>query len=103
MQRFPLIFFVLFVLNSCASFEVHTNYDFNKGTKKYSTFNFTARSSELVINEDNKNLLINLISAELEDRGYIVSDNPDFWVDIDAEIKRKIHPVTNQGKGRKYF
>ena len=88
------VILLISVMVGCNTIEIQTRYSFNGGSEKYQSFNLTSESNELDMNEHNRNLLRNLVTKELEDRGYVLSDEPDFWVDLNAETFLRINPLT---------
>lgn len=95
MQLFKLsVILLIAVMASCNTIEIQTRYNFNGGSGKYQSFNLTKESSEMDMNDHNRNLLKNLVTKELEQRGYVLSDDPDFWVDLNAETFLRINPLT---------
>ena len=93
-MRALLKFIPISVLISCNSITFHSGYyDHKGGMGKYKTFNFTPESTQNVLNLESRELMIKLFTDELEDRGYMLDENPDFLVNLDLVLKREITPV----------
>jgi hypothetical protein len=71
----------LIVLTSCSS--IYVNYDYDKATnfKRYKTYNYFSDVNTGMSELDSKRFFKALDSALLS-RGYIVSETPDFLIDI---------------------
>ncbi|TXE15896.1 DUF4136 domain-containing protein [Psychroserpens burtonensis] len=78
-KLFILLF--LIVLTSCSS--IYVNYDYDKTTnfKSYKTYNYFSDVNTGMSELDSKRLFKALDSALLS-RGYMVSETPDFLIDI---------------------
>ena len=72
---------ILFCFSTCAP--IYVNYDFEKGTDftKYKTYNYYSDMEPGLSQLDTKRLL-DAIDIELKKQGFILADNPDFFIDI---------------------
>lgn len=80
MKYFSILLVLLFI-SSCAP--VRVNYDYEKTTdfKAYKTYNYYANLDTGLSELDAKRLL-NALDDALQNNGYIVSETPDFFIDI---------------------
>jgi hypothetical protein len=80
MKYFSILFLLLFV-SSCAP--VRVNYDYEKTTdfKAYKTYNYYANLNTGLSELDTKRLL-NALDDAMESNGYLLSETPDFFIDI---------------------
>ncbi|WP_323789360.1 DUF4136 domain-containing protein [Psychroserpens sp.] len=80
MKYFSILFLILFI-TSCAP--VRVNYDYEKTTdfKAYKTYNYYADLDTGMSDLDTKRLL-NALDNALEANGYLLSEAPDFFIDI---------------------
>jgi hypothetical protein len=80
MKYISILLVVLFV-SSCAP--VRVNYDYEKTTdfKTYKTYNYYADLNTGLSDLDTKRLL-NALDGALQSNGYLLSETPDFFIDI---------------------
>lgn len=66
---------------SCAP--IYVNYDYEKGTDftQYKTYNYYAQMQTGLSELDTKRLM-NALDANLQSRGFTISETPDFFIDI---------------------
>ena len=97
MRLFGLLFIFL-VINSCAPIRV--DYDYERGTdfSTYKTYNYYENIATGMSELDDKRLL-DAINAELQSRGLVISDTPDFYIDIQSETYRDVNGGNNVGIG----
>lgn len=77
------------ILFSCSSTKILSDYDDSVNFKNYKTYNFSNETDNLPIDDIIKNRLINSISSNLNNKGFVKSENPDFLVDLDVKTKNK--------------
>lgn len=77
------------ILFSCSSTKIMSDYDESVNFKNYKTYNFSSETDKLPIDDIIKSRLINSISSNLDNKGFVQSDNPDFLVDLDVKTKNK--------------
>ena len=72
---------LLFLVASCAP--VYVNYDYEKGTDftKYKSYNYYAEMKTGLCELDTKRLL-DALDVQLKEKGFVLSDNPSFFIDI---------------------
>ena len=80
MRFFKTIMIALLII-SCAP--IHVNYDYDKAVNfdNYKTYQYYA-DMETGLNELDTKRLLDAIDAKMESRGYNISENPDFFIDI---------------------
>ncbi|WP_431136311.1 DUF4136 domain-containing protein [Psychroserpens mesophilus] len=91
-------FLVMFVIIfSCAP--VRVNYDYEKTTdfKAYKTYNYYANLNTGMSELDTKRLL-DALDEVLEAKGYLLSETPDFFIDIQSSEYQET-PRNNVGVG----
>lgn len=72
---------ILLLVASCAP--VYVNYDYETGTdfSKYKSYNYYADMKTGLSGLDT-NRLLNALDAQLKEKGFVLSENPDFFIDI---------------------
>ncbi len=95
--------FLLAVITSCAP--VHVNYDYDTATNfsNYKAYNYYKEMTTGLNDLDTKRL-IDAINAELQSKGLLLSDNPDFLINLKSgefhEAQRSNVGVGLGGGGR---
>ncbi|TPD65750.1 DUF4136 domain-containing protein [Flavobacterium microcysteis] len=85
----PLLF--LFVLASCSSVRVATDYDKNVDFANYKSFAFFKPGVDKVeISDLDKRRILNAIDAELTSKGITKSENPDLLVNIFTKSRQQV-------------
>lgn len=85
----PLLF--LFVLASCSSVRVATDFDKNADFTKYKSFAFFKSGIDKVeISDLDKRRILNAIDAELTAKGFTKSESPDFLINIFTKSREKV-------------
>ena len=93
LKAIPLLF--LFVLGSCASVTVSSDYDQEKDFNRYKTFAFYKKGIDKVeISDLDKRRIMKAIQYELINKGMQLSENPDLLVNIFAKSRNKIDVYT---------
>ncbi|MDG1728750.1 MAG: DUF4136 domain-containing protein [Algibacter sp.] len=92
----------LFII-SCAPIRVNYDYDKTTNFKTYKTYQYYA-DMETGLNELDTKRLLNAIDAKMEAKGFGISENPDFFIDIKSEeyqaAQRQAVGVGVGGSGR---
>ena len=102
MKRFILFSLILSVI-SCAP--IYVNYDYEKGTdfRKYKTYNYYSDMKTGLSELDTKRLL-DALDLKMQEKGFVLSDTPDFFIDIKSsefqEAQRQTVGVGLGGGGR---
>ena len=73
---------LVFLLASCVGVRVTTDYDHSVDFAKYKTYNFSQEINKIKISDINRRRLKNDIGAQLEARGYQMSETPDILVNV---------------------
>lgn len=85
----PVLF--LFILGSCSSIRVNSDYDKSVDFSQYKTYAFHKRGIERVeISELDKKRILNAIDVELGKKGMTKSENPDLLVNIFTKERERI-------------
>ncbi|PKH66220.1 DUF4136 domain-containing protein [Flavobacterium sp. ALD4] len=85
----PVLF--LFLLGSCSSIKVNSDYDQSVDFSQYKTYAFHKRGVDRVeISGLDKKRILNAIDTELSKKGMIKSDNPDLLVNIFTKERERI-------------
>ncbi|HJS00286.1 MAG TPA: DUF4136 domain-containing protein [Flavobacterium sp.] len=85
----PLLF--LFVLSSCSSIRVNSDYDSRVDFSKYKTYAFHKQGIDKVaLSELDKKRILRAIDAELSNKGMSKSENPDLLVNIFTKEREQI-------------
>ncbi|MEN3322840.1 DUF4136 domain-containing protein [Mariniflexile soesokkakense] len=102
-MKFLKTIILLLLIISCAPIRV--NYDFEKGTNfsKYKTYNYYSDMQTGLSELDTKRLL-DALDTEMTAKGFVLSDTPDFFIDIKSseyqEVQRNTVGVGLGGGGR---
>jgi hypothetical protein len=81
----------LFILGSCSSIKVNSDYDKSVDFSKYKTYAFHKRGIDRVeISGLDKKRILNAIDAELSKKGMTKSENPDLLVNIFTKERERI-------------
>jgi hypothetical protein len=82
---------LLFVLSSCSSIRVNSDYDKNVDFSQFKTYAFHKRGVDRVeISGLDKKRILNAIDAELSKKGMTKSENPDLLVNIFTKERERI-------------
>lgn len=85
----PVLF--LFILGSCSSIRVNSDYDKSVDFSQYKTYAFHKRGIERVeISGLDKKRILNAIDVELRKKGMTKSENPDLLVNIFTKERERI-------------
>ncbi|WP_298555440.1 DUF4136 domain-containing protein [uncultured Algibacter sp.] len=102
-MQFLKITILALLIVSCAP--IHVNYDYDKTTNfnTYKTYQYYANMETGLSELDTKRLL-NAIDAKMETKGFAISENPDFFIDIKSaeyqDAQRQTIGVGVGGSGR---
>lgn len=83
MKFFKITILALLII-SCAP--IHVNYDYDKEVdfSAYKTYQYYG-SMETGLNELDTKRLLNAIDAKMQTKGFTISENPDFFIDIKTQ------------------
>jgi hypothetical protein len=85
----PLL--LLFVLSSCSSVSVYSDFDKKVDFSPYKTYAFhKAGIDKVQISQLDKNRIINAIDAELTKKGMTKSDNPDLLINFFTKERERV-------------
>lgn len=94
LKLLPLL--VLFVLGSCSSVRVTTDYDTKTDFSKFKTFAFYKKGIDKVEMSDlDKRRILKAIESEMLAKGFVKSENPDVLVNIFTKSRQKVDVYTN--------
>jgi len=86
-----LVILFLFILGSCSSIRVNSDYDKSVDFSQYKTYAFHKRGIERVeISELDKKRILHAIDVELGKKGMTKSENPDLLVNIFTKERERI-------------
>ncbi|SDW82901.1 DUF4136 domain-containing protein [Flavobacterium degerlachei] len=81
----------LFILGSCSSIKVNSDYDKSVDFSKYKTYAFHKRGIDRVeISGLDKKRILNAIEMELSKKGMTKSENPDLLINIFTKERERI-------------
>ena len=90
-----LVLFVL-VMTSCNSVRVATDYDRDVNFGEYETFAFFKPGIDKAeISDLDKKRILRAIEAEMLEKGFRLSDNPDLLVNIFTKTEKNVNIYTN--------
>ena len=83
-MKFIKITILALLIISCAP--IHVNYDYDKEANfgAYKTYQYYG-SMETGLNELDTKRLLNAIDAKMQTKGFTISENPDFFIDIKTQ------------------
>ncbi|MFT5251711.1 MAG: hypothetical protein ACI87N_000698 [Flavobacteriales bacterium] len=85
----PLL--LLFILGSCSSIHVNSDFDKNVDFSKYKTYAFHKNGVDKAeISQLDKKRILRAIDAELSNKGMTKSDNPDVLINIFTKEREKV-------------
>jgi hypothetical protein len=94
---FPIL--ILFLLSSCASVKVSSDFDKTAPFSTYKTYQFAQEVASLPIDDLNKNRLISAIETELAAKGFTKADKPDVVINVKIKAKEKQTATANTTGG----
>ncbi|GAA4298915.1 DUF4136 domain-containing protein [Aestuariibaculum suncheonense] len=87
---------LLFIVTSCSSIKVATDYDKNANFTSYKTFAFYKTGIDKAeINDLDKRRILRAIEAELLAKGFTKSDNPDLLVSLFTKSNQRVDVYNN--------
>lgn len=94
---------ILLLMVSCAPVKVSFDYDENTDFSQYKTYNYYA-DIKTGLSELDAKRLFNILDTSLQNQGYVLSDSPDFFIDVQSseyqETNRNSVGVGVGGSGR---
>lgn len=94
------ILIIIFLLTSCTSVRVASDYDKNVNFDTFKTFAFYKTGIDKAeINDLDKRRIMRAIESELLVKGFSKSSNPDILVSIFTKSREKINVYSNNGFG----
>ena len=92
------ILIIIFLLTSCTSVRVASDYDKNVNFDTFKTFAFYKTGIDKAeINDLDKRRIMRAIESELLVKGFSKSSNPDILVSIFTKSREKINVYSNNG------
>lgn len=89
-RLFPL--FLLFLMASCASVRVNSDYDKNVDFSQYKTYAFYKTGIDKVeISDLDKKRILRSIDEEMAKKGFTKSETPDLLVNINTKVEQNIN------------
>ncbi len=90
----PILF--LFILGSCASVNVSSDYEKGTDFSQYKTYAFYKKGIDKVeLSDLDKRRILRAVEAELNSKGMVISDDPDILVSIFTKSREKIDVYNN--------
>ena len=94
LKLFPIL--IIFILTSCASVNVYSDYDKNTDFSNYKTYAFYKKGIDKVeISDLDKRRILRAIEADLNSKGFVKSEDPDILVNIFTKSREKIDVYNN--------
>jgi len=91
-KSFVSLFSIIFVLYSCSSVKVFSDYDSAVDFNKYSTFAFSKQEIEKInISDIDKKRILKSIEEIMKSKGYSFSSNPDLIINISTKSREDIY------------
>lgn len=103
MKTFKLLpLLLLFILSSCSSVNVYSDFDSNVDFSQYKTYAFHKQGIDKVqISDFDKKRILHAIDAELSKQGMTKSDTPDLLINFSTKEKERVD-VNQFGFGMGY-
>ncbi|MDT0559070.1 DUF4136 domain-containing protein [Ichthyenterobacterium sp. W332] len=102
LQKTTLVL-AIFLISSCSSVKVASDYDKNTNFNDYKTFAFLKSGIDKAeINDLDKRRILRAIESDLIAKGFTKSENPDMLVSIFTKAREKVN-VYNNGVGPYYY
>ena len=93
-KLFPIL--IIFIITSCASLNVSSDYDKNTDFSNYKTYAFYKKGIDKVeISDLDKRRILRAIEADLDAKGFVKSEDPDILVNIFTKSREKIDVYNN--------
>ncbi|MDP3312958.1 DUF4136 domain-containing protein [Lutibacter sp.] len=87
---------LLFMVASCSSVRVESDYDTNTDFSKYKTYAFYKKGIDKVeISDLDKKRILKAVESELESKGFTKSEKPDLLVNIFTKSREKVDIFNN--------
>jgi hypothetical protein len=103
MKKNSLLFLplaLIFILNSCISVRVVTDYDRNADFNTYKTYAFYKTGIDKAqISDLDKKRILRAIEAEMGNKGFVKSESPDLLVSIFTKERERVDVYNNAGWG----
>ncbi|WP_066224280.1 DUF4136 domain-containing protein [Formosa haliotis] len=94
--KFTPVVLLLFVLGSCSSIKVASDYDKATTFDQYKTFAFYKTGIDKAeISDLDKRRILRAIETELLAKGFVKSENPDLLVSIFTKAREKVNVYNN--------
>ncbi|MCF6297270.1 MAG: DUF4136 domain-containing protein [Flavobacteriaceae bacterium] len=91
---------LIFIFFSCASVKVSSDYDKNADFSNFKTYAFYKKGIDKVeISDLDKRRILRAIEAELDAKGFVKSEDPDFLISIFTKSREKIDVYNNNYYG----
>ena len=94
---FPIL--ILFLLSSCASVKVSTDFDKTAPFASYKTYQFAPEVATLPIGDLNRSRLTSAIETELAAKGFTKADKPDVVINVKIHAKEMQTATANTTGG----
>lgn len=95
-KLFTATILIFFLLASCATVNVKTDYDSTMDFSQFKTFAFYKKGIDKAkISDLDKRRILRAVEAELKAKGMTVSNNPDILVSIFAKSKKQVNVYNN--------
>ncbi|WP_435133486.1 DUF4136 domain-containing protein [Formosa sp. A9] len=94
--QFTSVLLLLFVVASCSSVKVASDYDKQASFDTYKTFAFYKTGIDKAeISDLDKRRILRAIEAEMTAKGYVKSENPDLLVSIFTKSREEVNVYNN--------
>ena len=89
-----------FILTSCSSVHVNTDYDKKANFESYKTYAYSKSSiDKLEISDLDKKRILYAIDAAMPTKGFSKSENPDILINIFTKERERVDVYNNMGWG----
>jgi hypothetical protein len=104
MNRILLLLLIPFFVTSCSSVRITADWDPSSDFRGYESFNFSKSFDEIKANDLDKRRLKTAIEAEMNKRGYVLSEQPDLLVNgYVTSVEKTVVTNTHYGGYGPYY
>ena len=102
MKHIISIITFLLLLTSCSSVRVVTDFDSSANFSQYNSFAFSkSQINKLEISDLDKKRILSSIEMQMQNKGYLLSNNPDLIINIDTKSREDVY--INRNNNNYYY
>ena len=87
-----ILFLFVFILLSCSSVRVVTDYDSSANFNSYNSYAFSKQEiNKLEISDIDKKRILSSIEKQMQMKGYTISNNPDLIINVNTKSREDVY------------